>query len=150
MFFASGDRRSGRRWEHEVGRRLVRLQQRGLRSAGRGGQEPDLQGLESTREGWTGQMSKVKVYLYEGLKAGIWGEGVMIRSDQIWNSCWSHQLVCEKELQELQGNQLGGYWSSPGKRQQAQGSQRCWQLDGSRESLEIKKKKSKLWEAVTN
>lgn len=35
MFFAFGDRGSGRRWEHEVGRRLVRLEQKGLREVDR-------------------------------------------------------------------------------------------------------------------
>lgn len=46
-FLSFGDRGRGRRCEHEVARRLVRLEQRGLRSSGRGGWEPDLQGLEN-------------------------------------------------------------------------------------------------------
>ena len=108
-FLSFGDRGRGRRCEHEVARRLVRLEQRGLRSSGRGGREPDLQGLENTWEGWSDQMGKVKVYPYEGLK-GLCGEGIMIRSGSDLEFMSITPTGVREELQELQGKELGGYW----------------------------------------
>ena len=147
-FLSFGDRGRGRRCEHEVARRLVRLEQRGLRSSGRGGREPDLQGLENTWEGWSDQMGKVKVYPYEGLK-GLCGEGIMIRSGSDLEFMSITPTGVREKLQELQGKELGGYWVVQAKDDRLGGHRDAENLmDPERVWRFKKKKKSQIWEVT--
>ena len=69
--------------------------------------------------------------------------------DQIWNSCRSHQLVWEKELQELQGKELGGYWVVQAKDDRLGGHRDAENLmDPERVWRFKKKKKSQIWEVT--